>query len=269
MARRIARRITRLLFRLSGIRISALGLDRLPQSPHILVLNHSSFLDGIVLSALLPASPGYTFTARRELHRQRLLCPLVNKVNTLMLLPAGAPPSANIELMKGALRRGESLILFPEGRYKREPGLLRFHSGAFVLAAATGMPVVCAGLRGTRTALPLGSWLLHRAPLTLEIGPALRAPEKDPDPALTLRQAARAAILSLCGEGEGDPEPDPAQQGEVRNHDFEGGAPNAAPPAPGSPGHASASASDTDIALHPDARAPGGRGCRHGMPGKS
>src|SRR6478609_9681835 len=57
--RPVARAGTRLFFRLAGMRLSTIGLDRLPASQHILLVNHTSFLDGLALLALLPARPGY------------------------------------------------------------------------------------------------------------------------------------------------------------------------------------------------------------------
>ena len=67
VARRIARLGARLLFRLAGVSLSAIALDRLPRTPHILLVNHASYLDAIALTALLPSDPGYAFAAKREL----------------------------------------------------------------------------------------------------------------------------------------------------------------------------------------------------------
>src|SRR5580658_4401598 len=45
--------LARLALRLAGMRLEAHGLDRLPQ-PCIVVANHASYLDGVVLAATLP-----------------------------------------------------------------------------------------------------------------------------------------------------------------------------------------------------------------------
>ena len=202
MPRRLARWTARLLFRLVGVRITGIGLAGLPPTPHILVVNHASFLDPILLTALLPADPGYTFTTRQELRTQSVLCPLLNSVRTLVLYPSGGRYGLNIALMKRALRQGQNLVVFPEGRFTSQPGLLRFHSGAFVVAAAAQVPVVVAGLRGTRRALPMGHWMLRHTPLSLQIGPTISPMPNDPDAAFKMQVAARAAMLPLSAEGE-------------------------------------------------------------------
>ncbi|MDO9217004.1 MAG: lysophospholipid acyltransferase family protein, partial [Lacisediminimonas sp.] len=141
MPRRLARWTTRLLCRLVGIRITGIGLEQLPATPHMLLVNHASFLDPILLTALLPADPGYTFTTRQELRAQTLLCPLLNSVSTLVLYPSGGRYGLNIALMKRALRQGQNLVVFPEGRFTTKPPLQPNQSGANVVAAAAQVPV--------------------------------------------------------------------------------------------------------------------------------
>jgi 1-acyl-sn-glycerol-3-phosphate acyltransferase len=199
--RRIARFGTRLLCRLAGMPLSVKGLDNLPSRPHILVVNHTSFLDGIALTALLPASPGYAFAVRQQYSSQRLLCPLLRSLGTVVLHRFGAPHhTSDIDRLTAALRRGSNLVIFPEGTVGSEPGLKPFHSGAFVAAAKANAPIVVAGLRGVRTALRLGSWLPRRADITLEIGPVLTPHGTDPAALAQLSAAARSAMLPLTGE---------------------------------------------------------------------
>src|SRR5260370_41362730 len=70
------------------------------------------------------------------------------------------------------VRAGRPLIVFPEGTFRRAPGLLPFHMGAFVVAAQAGAPVVPLTLRGTRSVLRGGQWLFRRG----GVGAALSAP---------------------------------------------------------------------------------------------
>jgi 1-acyl-sn-glycerol-3-phosphate acyltransferase len=198
LGRPVARAGARLLFRLIGMPLSASGLERLPGAPHILLVNHSSFLDGIALTAMLPAQPGYAFVVRQQFAVQRLLCPLLRALGTVVLAPAGAGSHAgNAARIAHALRHGGNLVVFPEAGFVPAPGLRRFHSGAFVAACKTGAPLVVAGLRGPRQALrPLG-WFLRRTAIALEVGPVLQAQDGD---TASLMHAARQAMLALSGE---------------------------------------------------------------------
>jgi 1-acyl-sn-glycerol-3-phosphate acyltransferase len=96
--------------------------------------------------------------------------------------------------------RGESLVFFPEGTFTRAPGLLQFHMGAFVVAAAAGMPVLPVAVRGTRSVLRDGEWLPRRGVIQITAGPSLRPQGKDWAAAVALRNGARAEILAHCGE---------------------------------------------------------------------
>ncbi len=200
-ARRLARFFARLIFRLAGISLSVTGLDRLPARSHVLLVNHTSFLDAIVLTALLPASPGYAFTARREFFLQILLWPLLRSVHTIILKHASEThPTGNVDIMKSALERGENLVIFPEGEFGPEPGLKPFHSGAFVAAAQADVPIVVAGLRGARSALRIGSWLPRRTSIALEIGPTLTPSGNDENAIHACMATARTAMMPLTGE---------------------------------------------------------------------
>lgn len=200
-SRPLARAGLRILFRLAGMPLSASGLDHLPSTPHVLLVNHASFLDGLALSALLPARPGYAFVVRQQFRSQRLLCPLLRSLGTVVLTPVTAGGRAgNAALIRRALQRGTNLVIFPEAGFVAQPGLRRFHSGAFVAAAQHRVLLVPAGLRGTRDALPVHKWLPRRAAISLTIGLPLRPPGTSSAAIANTMFQVRQAILPQTGE---------------------------------------------------------------------
>lgn len=172
----------------------------LPVAPHLLVVNHTSFVDAIVLTALLPVPPGYAFTAKQQFRVQSAFCPLLRALGTIVLHPHDAHHASNIELFATALARGKNLVIFPEGGFRPEPGIAAFHSGAFVAAAKVQVPVVVAALRGTRQALRLGTWLPRHTSIELEIGPLFMPDGDNADSITRLQHAARNAMLALTHE---------------------------------------------------------------------
>ncbi|HEX2530850.1 MAG TPA: lysophospholipid acyltransferase family protein [Burkholderiaceae bacterium] len=204
LGRRIVHFGAKLLFRLAGMPLSAKGLDRLPAQPHVLLVNHGSFLDGIVLTALLPPRPGYGFIVRQEFKRQRVLCPLLRGLGAVALPPVASskPGKSNIDILGLLMRRRKNLVIFPEGGFRPEPGLRRFHSGVFIAAASANVPLVIAGMRGARAALRPRTWLPRRIGITLEIGPTLTPAGTDRAAIAQLSDEARKAMLQLTGEGE-------------------------------------------------------------------
>lgn len=201
LARRLARLGARMMFRLAGVPLAAHGIERLPSEPHVLVINHSSYLDAIALTALLPAAPGYAFAAKREFASQPAMRALLAALGSLFVERFDASRSMqDVEQMTAALKRGENVVVFPEGTFRREAGLRPFHAGAFIAAAKAGAPVVATGLRGTRDALRDGTWLPRRVAITLEIGEALVPSGDDWSATVRASATARSAVSRLCGE---------------------------------------------------------------------
>jgi 1-acyl-sn-glycerol-3-phosphate acyltransferase len=97
---------------------------------------------------------------------------------------------------------GHSLVFFPEGTFTEEVGLGKFHTGAFAIAARAACPVVPAVILGTRRNMPATRVLPRPGPIEVRYGAPIvpRAALPGEDPALSLRDRSRAAILSELGE---------------------------------------------------------------------
>jgi 1-acyl-sn-glycerol-3-phosphate acyltransferase len=102
-----------------------------------------------------------------------------------------------------ALLGGESLVIFPEGTFRRGPGLLPFRLGAFVVAAEAGVPVVPVAIRGTRSILRGNDFFPRRGGASVSAAPPI-IPSASGGAglaaAVALRDAVRAAIGERCGE---------------------------------------------------------------------
>lgn len=99
------------------------------------------------------------------------------------------------------MKAGTSAAFFPEGTFRRMPGLGPFHLGAYAAAVAAQVPVLPVAIRGTRALLRAGQWLPRRDPIAVTIGSPVFPPAPDAfAAAVALRDAARAHILAYCGE---------------------------------------------------------------------
>jgi 1-acyl-sn-glycerol-3-phosphate acyltransferase len=169
--------------------------------PHVIVVNHCSYVDSIFVAALLPRP--HTVVVKAELQRIPVIRSYLRSME-IIFVERSAPEKRSLEMerMKAALARGTSVIIFPEGTFSPSSGLRHFHLGAFEIAAATGAPIVPLTLRGTRRVMPDGHWLPNRLPVNAVIGPPLIIPTGADSfrAALQLRETARAHILHHCGE---------------------------------------------------------------------
>jgi len=196
----LSHRMARLFFRLAGTRLSVQGLEQLPPGRScVMVANHASYLDGVVMVATLP-HPMH-FVAKREL--------LEHWVPRIYLTRIGSEFVERFDVQRGVedtdrfvarVGAGHPLIVFAEGTFRRMPGLLPFRMGAFVVAARAGMPVVPVTLRGTRSILRDGEWLFRRGRIGVTFSAPIAPNGSDWNAAIRLRDAARAEILRLCGE---------------------------------------------------------------------
>lgn len=175
------------------------GLEHLPPGPAVCVSNHASYLDGIVLTAALPAR--YSFLVQHGAARWPLIGVVIRRMGVSFVNRGSAreAASATRELLR-RLRAGECFTIFPEGTFEAPPGILPFNNGAFLIAARAGVPVVPAVIRGSRAFL--GEGMVLPAPARVEIEffpPCLPSGETKPA-VVALREAARAVIVAHSGE---------------------------------------------------------------------
>ncbi|HET9106539.1 MAG TPA: AMP-binding protein [Steroidobacteraceae bacterium] len=170
-------------------------------APHVVVVNHASYSDGVVLCGTLVAP--HRFVAKAELACTPFLGRSLRALRTVFIERFGIEQSlAETGRIRDALRAGDSVILFPEGTFTAEHGLRAFHLGAFEAAVAAGVPVIPLALCGTRSLLRAGQWLPRRTALRVMCGAPLAARQGEDAfaAAVRLRDAARTYILRHCGE---------------------------------------------------------------------
>lgn len=205
----------RMVFVLPRIEVQVRGMDNLPTDNCIVVANHASYLDGPLLKGYLPWR--FNFVIKGEMRDfgpahfllRRSGSKFVERTNI-----QGSTRDAR-QIVKAALG-GESLGFFPEGTFRKEPGVGRFRPGAFVAAVKGELPVVPISIGGSRFMLPSGAFLPRRGPLTIDILPAIAPGDNEFETSRGLAETARQRILAVLGEPDlldnGD-DPDSASQG--------------------------------------------------------
>ena len=195
--RQLVRHAAGALLSLTGTRLSVSGLDHVPGDPCIVIANHSSYLDGAILSAALP--PRFGFVIMREMTRVPFAHFLLRRIGSEFVERKDAHRGASdARRILHKAHSQESLAFFPEGAFFAEPGLRRFHNGAFAAAVRGNLPVVPVVIRGSRDILPAARRLPRPGSIDVIIKPALRA--SGDNPVHTLREQARLSILEDLNE---------------------------------------------------------------------
>lgn len=195
--RQAARLGARAFFFLIGSRIRVDGPAPPADASCVIVANHASYLDGIVLTAALPAR--FTFVIKQEMTAVPLAGFVLKRLGSEFVRRDDAPQRQRTarRLLNAALG-GENLAFFPEGTFEAGPGLKPFRAGAFRAALRSGLPVVPVAILGSRRKLPAYKWLASPGPLTVRVCPPLPAHERSS--AAELMSAARRAILEHLDE---------------------------------------------------------------------
>ncbi|HKJ07864.1 MAG TPA: AMP-binding protein [Gammaproteobacteria bacterium] len=190
----------RLAVWLTATPLTVRGREHLPKErPFVLVANHSSYLDAVVLTAVLDRPVAYV--AKGELRQHFFARVMLDRLGTRFVERFDLRRSVkDTEALLQSLRTGCSLVFFPEGTFTRAAGLRPFRSGAFVVAAQGGTPVVPVAIRGTRAMLRGDTWFPRRGRLQVTINPPLEPTGTDWRAATELHHRARAEILTHCGE---------------------------------------------------------------------
>lgn len=152
------------------MRIHFEGQDHLTASgPYVLVANHQSNAD---ILALLHLRHPFKFIAKRELFWIPFFGWSISLAGYIPLIRGDQKSGREaIQKARGYLKRGVSVLFFPEGTRSHDGEIQDFKVGAFKLAAETDRPVVPIAIHGTRELLPKGRHLLgRRVEVLIKIG---------------------------------------------------------------------------------------------------
>ncbi len=183
-------------------RLEVRGLENIEKAgPNaIIALNHVSFLDAGLALSLTEREP--TFAIDHTIAQKWWVKPFLWLTRALPLDPT--KPMATRTLIN-AVKGGETLIIFPEGRLTVTGSLMKVYDGAGLIADKSGVPVVPVKIEGPeRTAFSRLSRAQVRRrwwpkfivtvlePVRLEVDPALKGKAR--------RQAAGAALYGVMSD---------------------------------------------------------------------
>ncbi|MDY7104460.1 MAG: HAD-IB family phosphatase [Actinomycetota bacterium] len=140
-------------------RFDIAGVEHVPASgPAILVFNHRSYFDAMVVNLVVAASGRRArFLGKREVFDAPVVGTFARAVGGIRVDRASGS-SEPLERAAEALRAGELITIAPQGTIPRGPAFfeprLRGRWGAARLAAMSGAPVVPLGLWGTERVWP-------------------------------------------------------------------------------------------------------------------
>lgn len=120
------------------------GRENIPKdTPVIYASNHRSNADPPILGA--GGRGKYAFMAKEELFRNKLFAWLITALGAFPVA-RGKGDTGVIDTSVERLSNGRSLMIFPEGTRSKDGKVGRGHTGAALIAARSGKPVVPVGI---------------------------------------------------------------------------------------------------------------------------
>lgn len=151
-------------------RLEVFGLENIPrEGGFIMAVNHVSYLDPPVIGAV--STRRVRFMAKEGLFKIPFF-KLFIKIFSFPIKRDKPHPSSIKEAIQ-RLKKGELIVMFPEGSRSVDGEFLEAKRGLSVIASISKKPVIPTFIKGTEKALPVGAKFLRPAKITVIFGDPL------------------------------------------------------------------------------------------------
>lgn len=153
------------------------GVENIPLSGPVLIAPiHRSNVDFAFSLFISPRK--VFFMTKDSVFRLPLLGPLLLRVGAFPVNRLSVDRES-LRVAEEVLRRGQALVLFPEGTRKEGDAVEPLHDGAMFIASRTGAMVVPVGIAGSDRAMPVGAKLPRFARIYVVVGVPIAPPTSE------------------------------------------------------------------------------------------
>ena len=172
----------KVILKMTGVKVTVIGEENIPDEPVLYVGNHRSFFDILLTYSRCKRLTGYI--AKKEMEKVPLLSIWMRFVYCLFLDREN--PKEGLKTILQAIdyvKHGISICIFPEGTRNKgeELSLLPFHNGSFKIAEKTGCPIIPMSLNNTCDIFEGHFPLIKKTHVILEYGKPIYPKELDKD----------------------------------------------------------------------------------------
>lgn len=195
----------RVLLWAGGVTMQVEGKENCDKArPTIYVSNHQSTLDvPLLLQALMPVD--FRFVAKKALQYVPVMGWYMLMAGFVFIDRSSRRGSVrSLEAAGEKIRRGTSIVMFPEGTRSENGEILPFKKGPFAVAVAARVPICPVAIEGSYKIMPKNSWDIVPGIARVKIGaPIDPAPFGDDREALATEVRNRIIDLQLQLGGKG------------------------------------------------------------------
>jgi 1-acyl-sn-glycerol-3-phosphate acyltransferase len=153
---------SRTILRISGIKVEIIGLENVdPDIPTVYLSNHGSLFD--ILAAVYAIPGTVRFIAKKELFRIPIFAQGMKIVGMIKIDRGNsAKARATINEAVDIMKKGVSVIVFPEGTRSREGNIRPFKKGGVILAINGKFPIIPVAISGSFHIMKKNNLLLRK-----------------------------------------------------------------------------------------------------------
>ena len=167
---RLIRFWARTLVRAAGIKLDGDNITAIdPERRYILIANHYSYYDIPCILAAIPQP--IRFMAKASLFRVPLFGGAIGRAGFIPIDRKNRRTAVkSFDLAGERIRKGNTIVIFPEeGRTEHRP-LREFQRGAFLLALKSELPILPLAIDGTFDVFPVGAKWIKPGAVTIRVG---------------------------------------------------------------------------------------------------
>ncbi|MBE6052807.1 MAG: 1-acyl-sn-glycerol-3-phosphate acyltransferase [Clostridium sartagoforme] len=192
----------RTLLKVAGVKVTVHGLENIPKDKNVLYIgNHQGNFDIPIYISEIPGLKG--FVSKIEVKK-------IPGVRTWMehmycvFMDRGSLRKAGEAIIEGVkiLKKGHSLVIFPEGTRSKGNAMGEFKAGSFKLATKSKVPIVPVTMDGSYKVMEnsKSKWLIKPANINLYIHPAIETSNLSKDEQDALPSKVHEIIKSKLQE---------------------------------------------------------------------
>jgi 1-acyl-sn-glycerol-3-phosphate acyltransferase len=161
------------LLKIAHITVQVEGLQYLkPGQAYVYAANHRSNFDIFALISILPGQ--FLWVAKKSLFKVPILGLALNRMGSISVDRENLRSAVqSLDRATAVVKRGVSMVIFPEGTRTPSRELLPFKKGVFIMAMKAGQPIVPVSISGTRFIQPRETIRMRPGPIKVVISPPI------------------------------------------------------------------------------------------------
>jgi 1-acyl-sn-glycerol-3-phosphate acyltransferase len=187
----------RLLLWAAGIEIRGDGIERIDRAKrYILIANHHSYFDIPCIFAAIPQP--IRFMAKKSLFSIPIFGWAIGRAGFIPIDRKNRRTAVkSFDLAVNRIRKGNTIVIFPEEGRSREWAMRPFQRGAFLLAIRSELPIMPLAIDGTYDAFRVGARRITPGVVTVRVGTPIETVGVSVRAKDSLGEQSRAQIEAL------------------------------------------------------------------------